>query len=70
MPIVQPVLDGLVRDFSDWSEAISQSSFLRDASSENNPTISTTEPATVVIQSAQHPSVQADRANLFLDGAC
>ena len=51
--IVQPVLDGLVRDFSDWSEAISQSRILRDASSENNPTISTSEPATVVIQSAQ-----------------
>ena len=54
--IVQPVLDGLVRDFSDWSEAISQSRILRDASSEDNPTISTSEPATVVIQSAQQSS--------------
>ena len=54
--ITQPVLDGHVRDFSDWEDAIDQSRIARDASIENSPTISASEPATVVIQSAQHPN--------------
>ena len=54
--IIQPVLDGLVRDFSDWSEAISQARLAHDAPIENSSTVSAREPATVVIQSAQQPS--------------
>ena len=54
--IIQPVLDGHVRDFSNWADAIDQSRIARDAFIENTPTISASEPATVVIQSAQHPN--------------
>ena len=54
--IIRPVLDGLVRDFSDWSEAISQDGSVPDTSIGNNSTVSASEPATVVIQSAQQSS--------------
>ena len=53
--ITQPVLDGHVRDFSDWAMRSSKP-YPRDASIENSPTISASEPATVDIQSAQYPS--------------
>ena len=54
--IIQPVLDGVVRDFSDWADAITQSNVARNASIESGSTISASEPATVVIQSAQQSS--------------
>ena len=54
--IIRPVLDGLVRDFSDWADAIRQGGSVPDASIGNNSTVSASEPATVVIQSAQQSS--------------
>jgi hypothetical protein len=54
--IIQPVLDGVVRDFSDWADAIAQSNVVRNASIESGSAISANEPATVIIQSAQQSS--------------